>query len=150
MRCPECGHDDSRVLDSRPVEHGAAIRRRRVCEHCEERFTTYERAVGQRSVRKRNGRVEAFDAEKLRRGVEAAVANRPVASRAVDVLLEEVEAEIQGAVGPVPSATIGRLVLERLRILDEVAYLRFASVYREFRDASDFSQAVAELEGQSG
>lgn len=150
MRCPECGHADSRVLDSRPVEHGAAIRRRRVCEHCEGRFTTYERAVGQRGVRKRNGRIEAFDAEKLRRGVEAAVANRPVAPRAVDVLLEEVEAEIQGAVGPVPSAEIGRLVLERLRILDEVAYLRFASVYREFRDASDFSQAVAELEGQSG
>lgn len=150
MRCPDCGHEDSRVLDSRPVDHGAAIRRRRACEVCGSRFTTYERAVGQRMVRKRSGRTEAFDVDKLRRGVEAALANRPVAARAVDVLVEDVEAQIQGAVGPVPSEEIGRLVLERLRVLDEVAYLRFASVYREFRDASDFSQALAELEGQSG
>lgn len=150
MRCPDCGHEDSRVLDSRPVEHGTAIRRRRACEVCGSRFTTYERVIGQRLVRKRSGRTEPFDAEKLRRGVEAALANRPVPSRAVDILLEEVEAEIQVAVGPVPTEEIGRRVLDRLRGLDEVAYLRFASVYREFRDASDFSQALAELEGQSG
>lgn len=146
MRCPECGHDDSRVIDSRPVERGAAIRRRRVCEVCEARFTTYERAVGQKSVRKRSGRIEAFDAEKMRRGVEAALANRPVPARAVDQLLEEVEAEVQATVGPIPTERIGRLVLARLRVLDEVAYLRFASVYREFQGAEDFSQALAELE----
>lgn len=148
MHCPECGHDDTRVIDSRPVEQGAAIRRRRVCASCESRFTTYERVVPVRMVRKRNGRLEAFDPVKLRRGVESALADRPVSRRAVDAFIASIEGEVLGSTGPTESDRIGRMVLEGLRELDEVAYLRFASVYREFQGASDFERALAELEDQ--
>lgn len=145
MRCPVCNHPASRVIDSRPVEEGAAIRRRRVCEACTARFTTYERLLPVRTVRKRDGRMEPFDPDKLRRGVEAALADRPVPARAVDDLVDEVEAALPS--GPVSSDHIGRLVLERLRRLDEVASVRFASVYKEFQGARDFERELAELQG---
>lgn len=145
MQCPECGDRDTRVIDSRPVEQGAAIRRRRECGACESRFTTYERVVAVRMVRKRNGRLEPFDTDKLRRGVESALADRSVSRRSVDELVAGVEAAVLAATGPVESDRIGRMVLDGLRGLDEVAYLRFASVYREFQGASDFEQALAEL-----
>ncbi len=145
MRCPECDEVDTRVIDSRPAEGGHAIRRRRVCERCDARFTTYERTVSARLVRKRSGRLEPFDSGKLRRGVESALADRPVAPSAIDDLVESIEGVVTDAVAPVESDEIGRLVLEGLRALDEVAYLRFASVYRDFQGASDFEQALADL-----
>lgn len=148
MHCPECGHDDTRVIDSRPVEQGAAIRRRRVCASCEARFTTYERVVPVRMVRKRSGRLEAFDPVKLRRGIESALADRPVSRQAVDAFIASIESEVFDASGPTESDRIGRMVLEGLRELDEVAYLRFASVYREFQGARDFERALAELEDE--
>jgi transcriptional repressor NrdR len=145
MRCPVCGHTASRVIDSRPVEEGSAIRRRRVCEECQARFTTYERVLPVRTVRKRDGRLEAFDPDKLRRGVEAALADRPVPAAAIDDLVDSVESALPS--GQVQSDLIGRLVLERLRLLDEVASVRFASVYKEFQGADDFARELAELDG---
>lgn len=146
MRCPECSADDTRVIDSRPADGGLAIRRRRLCESCDARFTTYERMVAARIVRKRNGRLEPFDAAKLRRGVESALADRPVAAGAVDELVGHIDSWVTGASAPVDSEQIGRLVLDGLRRLDEVAYLRFASVYQEFQGAQDFEQALADLD----
>lgn len=146
MRCPVCGHEASRVVDSRPVESGTSIRRRRSCEACDSRFTTYERILTVRIVRKRDGRTEPYVADKLRRGVESALADRPVPPHAVDDLIESIESELQPATGAVSSDRIGKLVLERLRQLDEVASVRFASVYKEFQGAQDFERELEELE----
>lgn len=146
MRCPECEAADTRVIDSRPADGGHAIRRRRVCEGCDARFTTYERMVAARMVRKRSGRVEPFDAAKLRRGVESALADRPVSASAVEELVGAIEARVSDATAPVDSEEIGRMVLDGLRALDEVAYLRFASVYQDFQGVRDFEQALADLE----
>jgi transcriptional repressor NrdR len=146
MRCPQCDHDSSRVIDSRPAEQNTAIRRRRVCEACEFRFTTYERLVPILMVVKRDGTLESFDGAKLRRGVEAALADRPVADGAVEQLIDDVEMQARSHVGPVPSEKVGRLVLERLRSLDEIASLRFASVYKDFSQVQDFERELAELE----
>ena len=146
MLCPACGAPDTRVIDSRPAEKGRSIRRRRQCASCEGRFTTYERLEPQLMVRKRNGRLEAFSAAKLVSGISAALADRPVSGSAVEILAEEVETSLR-AVGPqVTSEEIGKEVLDRLRTLDEVGYLRFASVYKEFQDAADFEKEVAALE----
>lgn len=134
------------MIDSRPAAGGSAIRRRRVCEGCSNRFTTYERVAAVRMVRKRNDRLEAFDVAKLRRGVEAALADRPVSAGAVDDLIDDIDHRLRDAPGPVDSELIGHLVLVGLRHLDEVAYLRFASVYQEFQGASDFEQALAALD----
>lgn len=146
MQCPSCAHSSSRVIDSRPAEQGTAIRRRRVCELCEHRFSTYERVVAALMVAKRTGRNEPFDPLKLRKGVEAALADRPVPARSVDALIDEIETEIRSQSGPVPSERLGIMVLERLRNLDEIASLRFASVYKDFRDVGDFERELAELE----
>jgi transcriptional repressor NrdR len=146
MQCPQCSNPDSRVIDSRPAESGAAIRRRRVCEACSYRFSTYERAIAKLMVLKRDGRTEPFDAEKLRRGIESALADRPVEEGAVDTLVEQIEAGVRAGGGPTPTDVLGRLVLDRLRGLDEVASLRFASVYKDFRDVEDFERELAELE----
>lgn len=116
-----------------------------MCNDCAARFTTYERVVAVRMVRKRNGRLEPFDAEKLRRGVESALADRSVSRRAVDELVSSVEDAVLASTGPVESDRIGRMVLDGLRRLDEVAYLRFASVYRDFQGVGDFERALAEL-----
>ncbi|MGH8923580.1 MAG: transcriptional regulator NrdR [Acidimicrobiia bacterium] len=150
VRCPICGGDETRVIDSRPAEQGSSIRRRRSCGVCDHRFTTYERNAPVLLVRKRSGRLEPFAPEKLQKGVEAALADRPVPVNALSELLEDLESAAANHVGPIPSEQIGRLVLDRLRVLDEVAYLRFASVYKAFQDAEDFGREVAALETASG
>lgn len=146
MLCPVCGTPSTRVVDSRPAEGGQSIRRRRECEGCDQRFTTYERLEPQLMVRKRNGRLEPFSAAKLAAGIAAALADRPVSGSSIDRLVEEVEASFHGAGSQVSSEEIGREVLVRLRALDEVGYLRFASVYKDFQGAADFEKEVAALE----
>lgn len=148
MQCPECAHHDSRVIDSRPAEGGASIRRRRECERCEARFTTYERLANVRMVRKRSGLLQPFESEKVRIGLASALADRPVPTGGVEGIVERIEAQLQEFGSPVASETIGQLVLAELRALDEVAYLRFASVYQDFQGARDFEEALASLEGQ--
>lgn len=146
MRCPECHADETRVIDSRPADDGSAIRRRRTCEVCAVRFTTYERSERVQMVRKRSGEVEPFDAAKLSAGVGAALADRPASATEVSSLVGEVEALIRTKGGTVESEDIGRAVLEKLRVVDEVAYLRFASVYKEFQGAEDFEREMAALD----
>lgn len=145
MRCPVCEADDTKVIDSRPAEGGSAIRRRRSCSECGSRFTTYERGSALLLVRKRNGQLQTFSPEKLSAGVMAAVADRPVSVQAVADLVEGIEAAVSSQPGPVPSEEIGRRVLAGLRDLDEVAYLRFASVYKDFQHAKDFEREMATL-----
>ena len=146
MLCPSCGAPDTRVIDSRPAEKGRSIRRRRQCGSCDWRFTTYERLEPQLMVRKRSGRLEAFSAAKLVSGMSAALADRPVSGSAVEILAQEVETSLRASGPQVTSEAIGKEVLDRLRTLDEVGYLRFASVYKEFQDAADFEKEVAALE----
>ncbi|MEY4068735.1 MAG: transcriptional repressor NrdR [Actinobacteria bacterium] len=147
MRCPSCGHDDSRVLDSRATEDGAAVRRRRQCLKCETRFTTYER-IDELPVYviKRSGDKEPFDRTKIVAGLEAAAKGRPVTLEALVALATEVEDAMRLTGGDVTSAQVGQAVLNRLRKLDEVAYLRFASVYKEFDDAQDFKRELTLLD----
>jgi transcriptional repressor NrdR len=146
MRCPYCGAEDTRVVDSRPAESGTTIRRRRECPDCDNRFTTYERREAVVVVRKRAGTVEPFDRAKLLRGMKAAVADRDVPDGALEELAAEIE-EYAREYGPeVPSEAIGRLALEGLRSLDEVSYLRFASVHKQFEGAGDFHKEMAALE----
>lgn len=145
MRCPFCASGDTRVVDSRPIEQGASIRRRRQCEVCGERFTTYERAEVPLLIRKRDGRLQAFDPEKVRAGLERALADRVVADEEITAAVAAIEADLRMAGGEVTSDDVGRLVLAYLRTIDEAAYLRFASVHKEFRDASDFEREAASL-----
>ena len=146
MRCPLCATEDTRVIDSRPAEGGGAIRRRRECLVCGERFTTFERPMIVATVVKRSGRREAFDREKVRRGLEFALADRPVRDGTVDDIVARIEASARGGSALVTSDELGRAVLAELRDLDEVAYLRFASVYKEFQGASDFEREAAALD----
>ena len=148
MQCPECSNDDSRVIDSRPADGGTSIRRRRECERCDARFTTYERLANVRFVRKRSGVLQPFDAGKVRIGLASALADRPVPTGGVDGIVDRIDAQLQEFGSPVESETIGQLVLAELRALDEVAYLRFASVYQDFQGAQDFEEALASLEGR--
>ena len=145
MHCPHCGADNDRVLDSRACEDGRAIRRRRSCNQCRARFTTYERVENLvLQVVKKDGVREPFQREKIERGVERACWKRSVSVETMRKLAAEVEAEIQSDFETeVSSQHIGRLVMERLGAIDQVAYVRFASVYREFTDVADF---VAELQ----
>jgi transcriptional repressor NrdR len=152
MLCPACGATDIRVIDSRPAENGKAIRRRRECEVCAHRFTTYERLEPQLMVLKRSGKLEAFSPPKLTSGISAALADRPVSGSDVESVVDELEESIRATGPQVSSEEIGRLVLDRLRELDEVAYLRYASVYKEFQGAADFEKETAlllESEGQA-
>lgn len=146
MLCPACDADDTRVIDSRPADNGTAVRRRRECEQCRQRFTTYERLEPQLMVLKRSGNLEAFSAPKLTSGISAALADRPVSGSDIESLVESIEDELNSVGSQVSSEDIGRLVLDRLRDLDEVAYLRYASVYKEFQGAADFEKEMAELE----
>ncbi len=147
MRCPICGEPDTRVLDSRPAESGSVIRRRRECGHCNRRFTTYERVEEQLLfVVKRDGRRERFDRQKILTGLVKACEKRPLSLSTLENVAEEVEREIRNAlVEEVSSTTIGDLVMDRLRILDEVAYVRFASVYRRFTDVERFREELETL-----
>lgn len=148
MLCPFCASDATRVIDSRPVEEGTAIRRRRLCEMCENRFTTYERAHVALIVRKRDGRLEPFEAEKVRAGLQSALADRPVSEKRLERIITDIRDQAQGRGRIVTSDDIGRMVLEHLADVDHVAYLRFASVYKEFEGAGDFEREMAVLEGR--
>ena len=149
MRCPNCGSLDTQVKDSRPTEDSAAIRRRRVCLTCNFRFTTFERVqLRELTVIKRNGRRVPFDRDKLARSISIALRKRPVEPERVEQMVSKIvrELESQGE-SEVSSETIGEAVMEHLRNLDDVAYVRFASVYRNFREPKDFEEALAELSG---
>jgi transcriptional repressor NrdR len=149
VRCPKCDHLDDKVIDSRAVRNGDAIRRRRVCLKCGHRFTTYEEVV-KASIRviKRDGRHEEFDRRKLLAGIQRACQKRPISVQqiegVVDAIIGEVESEYEREV---PSTMIGQKVMNKLEELDEVAYVRFASVYRRFRDVNQF---LSEVEGLIG
>ena len=149
MHCPFCDGDDTKVVDSRAADGGSTIRRRRECLGCGRRFTTYERAAIAHMVRKRDGRLQPFDGHKLRHGVEQALADRPVPSGSMDRLVADISAFVGAQGGEVSADQLGQEVLMRLRDLDEVAYLRFASVYKEFQGARDFEREVAALEAES-
>lgn len=149
MHCPVCRHDDTKVIDSRSAEDGSAIRRRRACPECTYRFTTYERLESvPLMVAKRSGGREPFDRAKVVFGVRSACKGRPVNDEQIDALAEMVEDDMrlaQVAGTEITSSTVGHAVLERLRDLDKVAYVRFASVYKNFDDTSDFSRELALL-----
>lgn len=147
MRCPFCGFSESRVLDSRPAEDGNCIRRRRECGDCGKRFTTYEKVDElPLVVVKKDGRREMFERNKLLAGLIKACEKRPVETSKLQVISQEIEKELRNKMElEVKSPDIGELVMERLRSLDEVAYVRFASVYRQFRDVYSFLQEVEKL-----
>ena len=146
MRCPWCQSLDDKVVDSRLAEDGAAIRRRRECLSCNRRYTTYERLEeAPLWVLKRGGGREPFDRAKVVAGVRAATKNRPVTEDQLEELAVQVEEALRGEGAELTSEQIGRAVLERLRELDEVAYLRFASVYKGFEDVGDFEREVGLL-----
>lgn len=144
MKCPFCGHIDSQVLESRLVEDGEAIRRRRECDKCGKRFTTFEKV--RRTVLlviKKDGSREPFDREKIKRGILRAIEKRPVTLESVEKAVDEIEQEmLRRESEEIPSRVIGSAVLKRLKKLDRVAWLRFASVYLEFENMDDFEKAI--------
>jgi transcriptional repressor NrdR len=144
MKCPFCGKADSNVLESRTLDEGDAIRRRRECVKCKKRFTTVERVKGNVLwVIKKDGRREPFDREKIRRGILRAVLKRPVSPAVVEEIIDDVEREmLRKEDQELPSKMIGNAVLRRLKKIDKVAWLRFASVYLEFTDLGDFEKAI--------
>ncbi|GGB26391.1 transcriptional repressor NrdR [Sphingomonas metalli] len=148
MRCPFCGHDDSQVKDSRPTDDGAAIRRRRQCEGCAARFTTFERIqLRELTVLKSENRREPFDREKLMRSVSIAARKRPVEPARIEKLVSGIQRRLETTgESEVTSARIGELVMEGLKGLDSVAYIRFASVYRDFSEARDFEAFAGQVE----
>lgn len=147
MRCPFCGNSESKVIDSRPAEEGATIRRRRECLSCQKRFTTYE--IMERLpliVVKRDGSCQTFDKMKLMNGMLRACEKRPVSLHAVEEIANDIEQELQNALErEVTTITIGEMVMNRLKELDEVAYVRFASVYRQFEDIDSFLEELNKL-----
>lgn len=151
MRCPYCGAPEDKVVDSRLAEEGRAIRRRRECIGCGRRYTTFERSEEvPLLVVKRSGLEEPFDQEKIIDGIRRATKNRPVAESEIQAIAEQVEDAMRADERrPVPSSEIGREVLERIRDLDEVAYLRFASVYKDFQELNDFEQELGALAKKS-
>jgi transcriptional repressor NrdR len=150
MRCPYCGADDTQVKDSRPTEDSAAIRRRRVCVECGGRFTTFERVqLRDLTVLKKSGRRVPFDRDKLMRSVQVAIRKRPVESERVERMVSGIVRQLESrGEQEIPAEEIGLLVMEGLRNLDDVAYVRFASVYRDFREAKDFEAFVGGLSGE--
>jgi transcriptional repressor NrdR len=148
MRCPKCGCQEDRVIDSRASREGATIRRRRECEKCSHRFTTYEEVEHEGlMVLKRDGRREEFSRDKLLSGIKKACQKRPVSLKSMDELVDHVVASVTDKYdSEVPGEFIGKLVMDGLRDRDAVAYVRFASVYRRFEEATDFVQEVKKLE----
>ncbi|MCG6956878.1 MAG: transcriptional regulator NrdR [Gemmatimonadetes bacterium] len=147
MRCPECDATDNRVVDTRASRGGRAVRRRRECTVCGTRFTTYE-YIEERPIQvlKRSGSVEDFDRGKLLGGVRTACAKRPVSASEMEALADEIEDAVSRYAGvEVPSEKLGEMVMERLRSLDRVAFVRYASVYRNFQDAGEFQEIVDEM-----
>jgi transcriptional repressor NrdR len=150
MRCPSCGSLDTQVKDSRPTEDSAAIRRRRVCLTCGFRFTTFERVqLRELTVIKRNGRRVPFDRDKLLRSLQIALRKRPVEPERVERAVSKIVRELESlGENEISTETIGETIMEHLRALDDVAYVRFASVYRNFREAKDFRAVLGELTGE--
>ncbi len=148
MHCPFCGHDDTRVVDSRLASEGDQVRRRRECSSCKERFSTFEYAVfNMPPVIKSSGEKQAFNIHKLRAGLSRATQKRPVDAKAIDVAILHIQKNILNSdKSEVAASSIGDLVMEELRMLDDVAYIRFASVYRDFNDIGEFIEAIEGLE----
>ncbi|WP_413536598.1 transcriptional regulator NrdR [Carnobacterium divergens] len=148
MQCPRCQNNGSRVVDSRPADEGRAIRRRRECEACSFRFTTFERTEqAPLLVVKKNGTREEFNREKILRGLIRSCEKRPVAMEQVEKIVDEVENKVRGlGENEVSTTLIGEYIMERLAQVDEVAYIRFASVYREFKDMSVFLKELQEMQ----
>ncbi len=146
MRCPFCGDDKDRVVDSRTSQNGRAVRRRRECESCKKRFTTYEYVEDvSLTIIKNDGRREPFDRQKLQRGIELACNKRPVSSKKITSVVDEIEEKLQNlSKTDITSKEVGREVMRTLKELDEVAYVRFASVYHKFKDINEF---MDELKG---
>jgi transcriptional repressor NrdR len=149
MKCPFCGNEEDKVIDSRTSQEGRSVRRRRECEKCGKRFTTYEYVENvSLNVVKNDGRREDFDRQKLQRGIELACNKRPISLKKITSLVDEIEEELQGlSKKEITSKEIGELVMKKLKDLDEVAYVRFASVYHKFKDINEF---LAELQGLLG
>ena len=147
MKCPFCGHENTRVIDSRPADENNSIRRRRVCDECEKRFTTYEKVetIPLIIIKKDNTR-ETYDRSKIEAGVLRACHKRPISAAQITQLVDEVETEIfNREEKEVPSAVIGELVMDKLKNLEAVAYVRFASVYREFKDINTFMDELKKV-----
>src|SRR5918992_2486403 len=152
MRCPYCASLDTQVKDSRPTDDASAIRRRRICPDCGGRFTTFERVqLRELTIVKRSGRRVPFDRDKLQRSVEVALRKRPVEPERVERMINGIVRQLESrGDGDIPSEAVGELVMEGLKGLDDVAYVRFASVYRNFREARDFEEILGKLaEGES-
>lgn len=146
MRCPSCNKSNSKVVDSRPSEDGSSIRRRRECLDCGARFTTYERiAANPLIIIKSDGSSEAYDRSKLFRGLLISCAKRPVSSDQLSALIDDIEIELQSGKNTLTSKELGDMALERLRDLDSVAYIRFASVYKDFQTLEEFKEALGDL-----
>lgn len=148
MKCPFCSHADTQVKDSRPSEDGLTIRRRRFCPSCNSRFTTFERVqLRELTVLKKTGERRIFDRDKLTRAINVATRKRPVSAEDVERLVSSIVQKLESSgESEVPSAQIGEMVMEGLKDLDPVAYIRFASVYRNFREAKDFEKFVGNLD----
>lgn len=148
MRCPFCGAEDTQVKDSRPAEDGAAIRRRRACGACGSRFTTFERVqLREITVVKSDGTREAFDRDKLARSIRVALRKRPVEDERIERIITGIQRRLEAeAEAEVPTRQIGELVMETLKEVDQVAYVRFASVYRNFNEARDFQAFLGDLD----
>ena len=147
MKCPHCGYEEDKVVDSRPSHDGQSVRRRRECLQCKQRFTTYE-YVEQLvlTVLKSDGRREPFDRNKLLHGIKLACNKRPVSKREMESLVDAIEAEVNGwSRNEVDSKAIGEEVMKRLRSVDEIAYVRFASVYKNFKDKEEFLEEMKRL-----
>lgn len=147
MKCPFCGHENTRVIDSRPAEDNNSIRRRRVCDECEKRFTTYEKVetIPLIIIKKDNNR-ETYDRTKIEAGVLRACHKRPISANRINQLVDEVETEIfNREEKEIPSQVIGELVMNKLKDLEAVAYVRFASVYREFKDINTFMDELKKV-----
>ncbi len=149
MRCPFCGNNDTQVKDSRPTEDNAAIRRRRFCAGCGGRFTTFERVqLRELTVIKRNGRRLPFDRDKLERSINIAVRKRQIEQDRIERMISGIVRRLESmGDSDVPSETIGKLIMEALEGIDQVAYVRYASVYKNFREASDFNEFVHGMGG---
>jgi len=151
MRCPFCGHEEDRVVDSRTSKEGRAVPRRRECIDCARRFTTYEYIENiSLTIIKNDQRREPYEREKLMQGITAACKKRPISVKKIESIVDQIEEQIEKiSRNEVPSSEIGKMVMDELYALDEVAYVRFASVYRKFKDISDFISEVKGIESKS-
>jgi transcriptional repressor NrdR len=147
VRCPFCSHEDTQVVETRESDDGDVVRRRRRCQHCDKRFTTYERAeIALPSVVKKDGTREEFDLAKLRGSMSLALRKRPVSVEQIDAAVERIQDKLlNSGAKEVPSTRLGELVMRELKRIDKVAYVRFASVYRSFEDVDEFRQLIRDI-----